>query len=260
MQDGRARRRPMAARAAMGLVFALCVSQAGCAEGDADVLVKAAMDIYSQAGQPSVSVSSREWYYAYRYDMWHGAYAGEPYTVLESGSPAFSVRDLSSAALYAGPVASAGHGGLAASCTSELGGDDALPMIGAVPEDASVPGWEHNRAYPGMTDGDVFRQAPLSPGSGGPKALATCYAWTAGLSPLYSEALGYARSHGAVLCRVTAVYDGDGAMPEGFLFECQAFDGGLSRCCYVYNVQPGVAFDYGTGENWIEAAGGPGGG
>lgn len=243
---------------AAGLMLAACFLLPGCTEADTDAFVRTAMEVYDSVGSSSVDIGKDSWYYPYRHDFWHGAYAGECSVTVGSGIPAFSARDISGTVLYTQPVMVTGPGGRAESVFTVLGQETASP--GAFPVDGFlVPGLERNRSYVGIVDGDVFRAVAGSPAGNGPCFLATCYAWKAGLSVLYGEAAAYAEGHeGArILCRVTAVYDGRNLMPEGFLFEAYALDGGLSRCMYVYNVQPGIAFDYATGENWIEAAGLP---
>ena len=58
-----------------------------------------------------------------------------------------------------------------------------------------------------------------------------------------------------VLYRVTPIYDGDDLVASGVLMEAQSVeDGGegISFCVYCYNVQPGIAIDYATGDSELE--------
>ena len=58
-----------------------------------------------------------------------------------------------------------------------------------------------------------------------------------------------------LLYRVTPVYDGDNLVADGVIMEGKSVDdngGEVSYCVFVYNVQPGIAIDYATGDNKLE--------
>ena len=55
-----------------------------------------------------------------------------------------------------------------------------------------------------------------------------------------------------VLYRVTPVYNGNELMPRGLLMEAYSvedFGTGLQYCVYIYNIQPGVRFNYSSGRS-----------
>jgi len=55
-----------------------------------------------------------------------------------------------------------------------------------------------------------------------------------------------------VLYRITPVFDGNNLMASGILMEAMSLDdngAGLKYCVYLYNVQPGVEFNYSNGES-----------
>ena len=62
----------------------------------------------------------------------------------------------------------------------------------------------------------------------------------------------YDNSGKHVLYRVTPIYKGSELMPRGILMEARSVEDsgfGLQYCVYVYNVQPGIEFDYSTGRS-----------
>ena len=77
-----------------------------------------------------------------------------------------------------------------------------------------------------------------------------------GMLPNETIVLDYVKNSGNhVIYRVTPYFDGDNLMADGVLIEAMSIeDSGesLHLCRWVYNVQPGVEFDYSTGENELE--------
>lgn len=65
------------------------------------------------------------------------------------------------------------------------------------------------------------------------------------------QALSYvSRTGHHLMYRVTPVFKGNELMCRGVLMEIQSVeDDEISFCIYVYNVAPGIAFDYATGKN-----------
>ena len=66
-----------------------------------------------------------------------------------------------------------------------------------------------------------------------------------------------ARTAYHVLCRVTPVYSGDNLVPDGVQLEALSVeDGGRTVCfnVFLYNIRPGVAIDYRTGESAQDAS------
>ena len=56
-----------------------------------------------------------------------------------------------------------------------------------------------------------------------------------------------------VLYRVTPIYEGDDLVASGVEMEAQSLEDGGEGICfhvYIYNIQPGIAIDYATGDSW----------
>ena len=63
-----------------------------------------------------------------------------------------------------------------------------------------------------------------------------------------------------VMYRVTPVFEGNNLVASGAVMEAWSVEDageGVCFCIYMYNVQPGVAIDYATGESYLEADGEP---
>lgn len=243
----------------LGIAVFFALVLVGCSPESTESLAGIFSELYEMTGSKAVTVNRSAWYYRYRYDFHPSAWAGS--AVLDLGSPGFTLLDLSAPGLYAEPVTSISNAGKTVSVTARLGAHGAAGtgLLFMDPVENTLPGWDYNTVYPGIVDGMLFRQAGGLPDNSGPKVLATAYAWIAGLSACYSDALNYMSGHpdSDAIWRLTAVYDNYQIMPAGFLIEFQSMDGGLAFCKYVYNVQPGIAFDYDTARNWVEAAGDP---
>ena len=82
----------------------------------------------------------------------------------------------------------------------------------------------------------------------------TRYLNVTGMLPFENMVADYIKeTNNHVLYRVTPVFDGDDLVAKGVLMEAWSVeDGGEGVCVnvYCYNVQPGVAIDYATGDNW----------
>lgn len=244
------------------MVLVLCLILTlftGCGEGGADAALQLFGDLYEITSSHAVQAPSSVWWYGHRREFWHGAFEGG--AVLDLPSNGFSLHDLSFPGIYSEPVVESAGLGRTRSLTVLLGADG-VPCNGALFDfrmelDPDLPGYEHDALYPGAVPGNLFRQAGFMPGGSQERCLATAYAWEAGLGPCFDDVRESLASGGSGLWRMTAVYDGFALMPDGFLVEFQSMDGSFSFCRYIYNVQPGIEFDYATGRNWLEAAGDP---
>ena len=61
--------------------------------------------------------------------------------------------------------------------------------------------------------------------------------------------------------RVTPFFEGNNLVASGVLMEAESVEDqgeGVLFCVYVYNVQPGIAIDYATGESWADGSGSEG--
>lgn len=74
-----------------------------------------------------------------------------------------------------------------------------------------------------------------------------------GMLPFEDEVYSYIDATGNhVLYRVTPIYEGDNLVASGVLMEAYSVEdkgAGIKFCVYCYNVQPGIAIDYSTGES-----------
>ena len=76
-----------------------------------------------------------------------------------------------------------------------------------------------------------------------------------GMLPYENQIARYVRKTGNhVMVRVTPVFLQDELLCRGVQIEAQSVEDqgeGVKFNVYCYNVQPGVAIDYKTGENWL---------
>ncbi len=252
------RRRPYARAVFLSIALAFsCLVLSACGAESAGGLLDTMTDIYSSVSKKSVLISGDEWYYRHRADFSPDAWAGE--AILDLGVPGFSLADLSVSKTYIEPdIVPAGSDRIK-SVMALIGPDDVGSDLFCELIQDGMPGYGYNGNYTGIVPGELFIQAPMLLSGGSTRCLATCYAWHAGLDLIFSDLARYL-SHdpeNRLLYRLTCVYSATDDMPCGFLVEYQSLDGGFSGCKYVYNIQPGIAFDYKTGRNWIAAAGDP---
>ncbi len=84
----------------------------------------------------------------------------------------------------------------------------------------------------------------------------TRYLNVEGMLPWENEVAEYVQETGNhVLYRVTPLFEGENLVASGVLLEaCSVEDNGAGICFneYCYNVQPGIAIDYATGESSLE--------
>lgn len=77
-----------------------------------------------------------------------------------------------------------------------------------------------------------------------------------GMLPFENMVADYLKDVGGhVLYRVTPIFDGDDLLARGVLMEALSMEDDGEGVCFnvfVYNVQPGIEFNYATGENWAE--------
>lgn len=252
------RRRPYARAVFLLIALAFsCLALSACDAESAGGLLETMTDIYSSVSKKSVLIAGDEWYYRHRAEFSPDAWAGE--AILDLGVPGFSLADLSVSKTYMEPdIVPAGSDRIK-SVMALIGPDDVSGDLFQDLIQEGMPGYVYDASYAGIVPGDIFIQAPMLLSGGSTRCLATCYAWRAGLELIFSDLAGYLSidPDNRLLYRMTCVYSSTDDMPCGFLVEYQSLDGGFAGCKYVYNIQPGIAFDYKTGRNWIAAAGDP---
>jgi DNA-entry nuclease len=124
-------------------------------------------------------------------------------------------------------------------------------------------GWKQNK-YPGIVDSDppyLYHRChliafALTGQNANEKNLitGTQYMNTEGMLPWELKVMRYLDgSDNHVLYRVTPFFEGYDLLSRGVEMEAYSVeDNGRDVCfhVFVYNVQPGIAIDYRTGENW----------
>lgn len=85
----------------------------------------------------------------------------------------------------------------------------------------------------------------------------TRYMNTEGMLPFENMVADYIKETGNhVFYRVTPIFEGDNLVASGVQMEAKSVEDDGEGICfnvYVYNVQPGIEIDYGTGESWATA-------
>ena len=86
----------------------------------------------------------------------------------------------------------------------------------------------------------------------------TRYLNVKGMLPYENSVAKYVKStNNHVLYRVTPVFEGDNLVATGVKMEAWSVeDNGAGICfnIFVYNVQPGIAIDYATGDSWVDSS------
>ncbi len=189
-----------------------------------------------------------------------GAYSGEACAVVNGNVPYFSEEELTTQSFESySELDSLGRCGIAYACI----GLDLMPTeergsIGNV----RPTGW-HTAKYNDIIDGNYLYNRChligylLSGENANERNLitGTRYLNVQGMLPYENMIADYVTESGNhVLYRVTPVFEGENLLASGVLMEARSVeDGGeaISFCVYAYNVQPGIAIDYATGESAI---------
>ena len=196
------------------------------------------------------------------------AYDGTSYIQLENNMPDFTEEEKKSTEAFErySDLDSLGRCGQAyANICPELQPTEERGTIGNV----RPSGW-HTVKYNDLIDGNYLYNRChliaycLAGENANEKNLitGTRYLNVQGMLPFENLTADYVKETGNhVLYRVTPIFEGDNLLASGVLMEAESVedDGdGVLFCVYVYNVQPGVAIDYATGDNWLAEDGGAG--
>lgn len=187
------------------------------------------------------------------------AYDGEPYAVVNGNVPYFTnteKQNLNAFEEYA-ELDSLGRCGVAyANVCKEL-----MPTADRESISAVYPtGW-NNEEYDFVDGKWVYNRShiigfQLTGENANEKNLitGTRYMNVQGMLPFENMIDDYVdETENHVLYRVTPVFSGDNLLCEGVLMEAWSVEDNGDGICFnvfCYNVQPGVEFDYATGENW----------
>ena len=184
-------------------------------------------------------------------------FSGEPYVILEGGTPEFADGELDAAAFetYA-PLDDLGRCGTAEACigqelmpTEERGAIGQLKPAGwhTVKYDCVDGKYLYNRCHliGYQLSGENANECNLITG--------TRYLNVEGMLPFENMVADYVKETGNhVRYRVMPVYAGEELLARGVTIEAMSVeDAGEGICFFVYcyNVQPGVEIDYRTGES-----------
>lgn len=225
------------------LTLCLCLLLAGCTDGGIEAL--------KSGDAVSDSIVSLE-------DI--PEYQGNPYQEINGNEPYFEEADLTTDAFetYSDPD-DLGRCGTAYACVGEeLMPTEERGSIGMV----KPTGW-HTVKY-GNVDGKYLYNRchligyQLTAENANEKNLitGTRYLNIEGMLPFENQVADYIKeTNNHVLYRVTPVYSGDNLLASGVLMEAKSVEDkgeGITFNVYAYNVQPGIAIDYRTGESHQE--------
>ena len=186
------------------------------------------------------------------------AYAGEPYAVVNGNIPDFADEDLTAGTFERySELDRLGRCGTAyANISRETMPSERRGAIGMT----RPSGW-HTVRYDDLIEGKYLynRCHLIAYRLAGENANArnlitgTRYLNVAGMAPFEKMVGDYAEATGNhVLYRVTPIFEGENLVASGVRMEAYSVEdngGGVCFHVYVYNVQPGVAIDYATGES-----------
>lgn len=186
-------------------------------------------------------------------------YTGTPYVVVNNNEPYFTneeKRNTEAVEVYS-DLDDLGRCGVAyANICKELMPTEKRESLSSV----TPSGW-HNKKYDFVDGSWVYNRAhiigfQLAGEQANEENLitGTRYFNVTGMLPFENMVADYVReTNNHVLYRVTPVFDGDNLLCEGVLMEAWSVEDEGDGVCFnvfCYNVQPGVEFDYTTGENW----------
>ena len=192
------------------------------------------------------------------------AFSGTPYVIINDNVPFFTADEIKTECFeYYSPLDSLGRCGvvyaLVGKATMPPKGDERGDISGVKPSgwvqnkyDTSLVegGYLYNRAHLigwQLTDEDDNKQNLIT---------GTRYFNVEGMLPFENMVADYVKETGEkVMYRVTPIYKGNNLVASGVLMEAYSIaDAGeeLSFCVYCYNVQPGIAINYATGENMLD--------
>lgn len=192
------------------------------------------------------------------------AFDGEtPYTVLNNNIPSFTEDEIRCEAYeYYSPLDELGRVGVCEACVCQ----ETMPPYGDERGDISSvypTGWEQNKYDTELVNaGFVFNRShilgwQLTDIDAEPTNLmtGTRYFNVEGMLPFENMVADYVHeTNNHVMYRVTPIFEGDNLLAHGVQMEAWSVEDDGEGVCFnvfCYNVQPGIEFDYATGENWL---------
>lgn len=185
-------------------------------------------------------------------------YADQPYVAVNDNMPYFSESDLTTESFEVySDLDDLGRCGTAyANICTDLMPTEERGEIGRV----KPSGW-HTVKYNGIIDGNYLYNRchligyQLAGENANEQNLitGTRYLNAEGMLPFEDQVADYVKTtDNHVLYRVTPIFEGENLVASGVLMEAESVEdqgAGLQFCVYVYNVQPGIAINYLTGES-----------
>lgn len=185
------------------------------------------------------------------------AYAGEPYVVINDNQPFFGEEEYTTEAFETySALDGLGRCGTAYACV----GEELMPAGERESISSVKPSGWINVEYGGQylynrchligfqLTGENANERNLITG--------TRYMNVEGMLPFENLVADYVKeTSNHVLYRVTPLYEGDNLVASGVQMEAMSVEDKGEGVCfnvYCYNVQPGVAIDYATGDSWLE--------
>lgn len=187
------------------------------------------------------------------------AYFGEAYVAINGNVPFFAEEELTTESYeYYSELDDLGRCGVTEACI----GVDIMPTEprGSI-SSVKPTGW-HSVKYDHVDGKSLYNRChligfQLAGENANKKNLitGTRYLNVEGMLPFEDLVADYVKeTENHVMYRVTPIFDGDDLVAQGVVMEGWSVedDGdGVCFCVYAYNVQPGVAIDYATGESWL---------
>ncbi len=189
-------------------------------------------------------------------------YSGSPYVVLKDNVPEFNEEQKTSTSAYEyySPLDSLGRCGVTHACVGkELMPTEDRGEIGSV----YPSGWVQNEYDSSLVDGRyIYNRCHLIgfqlTGENANKEnliTGTRYMNVEGMLPFENMVADYIKETGNhVMYRVTPIFEGKNLLAKGVQMEAYSIEDEGKEICFhvfVYNVQPGISFNYLTGENWL---------
>jgi len=186
------------------------------------------------------------------------AYGNSPYVAVNNNQPYFNDSDLVTTSFEKySELDSLGRCGVTYACV----GKDIMPTeernkIGMV----KPSGWQTEK-YNGLIDGNYLYNRchligyQLTGENANTKNLitGTRYMNVEGMLPFENMVADYVKeTNNHVMYRVTPIFEGSNLLASGVLMEAKSVEdngAGIEYCVYCYNVQPGIAIDYATGDS-----------
>lgn len=187
-------------------------------------------------------------------------YENDPYVVLQGNTPGFQEEDVTTQAFETySPLDELERCGVAyANICTDLMPTEERGAIGQV----KPSGW-HTVTYDIVDGRYLYNRCHLIgfqlAGENANKQnliTGTRYLNVEGMLPFENQVAEYVeQTDNHVLYRVTPIFQGDNLVASGVQMEAYSVEDNGEGVCfnvYVYNVQPGIAIDYATGESWLE--------